>query len=343
MKPEVKTMRVGVLREVGDIAIEERAVPQPGPREVQVQVTAVGVCGSDVHYFEHGRIGDFVVESPLVLGHEPAGVVTAVGSDVTRCSPGDRVSVEPGVPCFTCAWCRGGRYNLCTNMRFFATPPIDGAFAEYVVQHEAMVHPVPDEVSDEAAAMLEPLSVGIWACEKARVSPGSRVLITGSGPVGLMALQAALARGAGDVLVTDIRPARRRLAVALGAHEVADPATDPDAVAEFEPDVLIECSGSGAATLPALRALQPAGRAVLVGMGGTELTIPLSHIQNREIEVTGTFRYANTWPVAVSLAASGRIELDSLVSDRFGLEASASAMTAVRGPEAIKVMVCPQE
>src|SRR6266568_3869691 len=172
-----RTMRAAVLEGVGKVTLQERPVPLPGPGEVLVQVAAVGTCGSDVHYYEHGRIGDFVVESPLVLGHEPSGVVVAGGPGADRHEPGQRVSIEPGVPDFTCEYCRAGRYNLCPRMRFFGTPPIDGAFCEYVVVHEQFAYPVPDSLSDDAAALVEPLSVGVWACRKARAGPGSRVLV----------------------------------------------------------------------------------------------------------------------------------------------------------------------
>jgi len=189
-------MRAAVLEGVGKVTLQERPVPLPGPGEVLVEVAAVGTCGSDVHYYEHGRIGDFVVESPLVLGHEPSGVVVAAGPGADRHRPGQRVSIEPGVPDFTCEYCRAGRYNLCPRMRFFGTPPIDGAFCEYVVVHEEFAYPVPDSLSDDAAALVEPLSVGVWACRKARVGPGSRVLVVGAGPIGLVCLQAAKAFGA---------------------------------------------------------------------------------------------------------------------------------------------------
>lgn len=145
------TMRASVLRGPGDVVVEERAVPQPGPGEVVVRVSSVGVCGSDTHYYDHGRIGRFVVESPLVLGHEAAGEVAALGPGVATLAVGQRVSVEPGVPDLTCPQCLAGRYNLCPDMRFFATPPIDGAFAEYVVVHAAFAHPVPETISDDAA------------------------------------------------------------------------------------------------------------------------------------------------------------------------------------------------
>jgi L-iditol 2-dehydrogenase len=339
----VPTMRAAVLRAPGDVVVEERPVPEPGPGEVVVRVSSVGVCGSDTHYYEHGRIGRFVVESPLVLGHEAAGEVAAVGPGVTTLRTGQRVSVEPGVPDLTCPQCLAGRYNLCPGMRFFATPPIDGAFAEYVVVHAAFAHPVPGSISDDAAALLEPLSVGIWACRRGGVTAGSRVLVTGAGPIGLVSVQAALAFGATDVVVSDVNPARLALARELGATELVDARTASVTDLDRLPTVLLECSGHPAATAQAIHALAPAGRAVLVGMGGDELPLPLSVVQERELEVTGTFRYAGTWPIAIALVAAGRIDLDRLVTGTYRLDEAEDALTAGRrDPDSVKVVVHPR-
>jgi L-iditol 2-dehydrogenase len=338
------SMRTAVLEGVGKISIQDRAVPQPGPGEVLVQVTAVGTCGSDVHYYQHGRIGDFVVDAPLVLGHEPAGRIVATGPGATQHAIGQRVSIEPGVPDFTCTQCRAGRYNLCPRMRFFGTPPIDGAFCEYVTVPEQFAYPVPESMSDDAAALIEPLSVGIWACRKARVGPGSRVLVTGAGPIGLVCLQAALAFGSTDVTVTDINPTRLQLAAELGATSALNTRDRPLRDAGIDPDVLLECSGHPAATSEAIRAVTRAGRIVLVGMGGDEITLPLAHLQTHELELTGTFRYANTWPDAIALAASGRVNLDALVTGHYGLADAEQALTAsTRDPNSVKVIVQPQQ
>jgi L-iditol 2-dehydrogenase len=335
-------VRVSTLRGVGDVVLDERPDPQPGPREVLVRVRSVGVCGSDVHYYEHGRIGSYVVEQPLVLGHEASGEVVGVGEGVTRLEVGDRVSVEPGVPDFSCEQCLVGRYNLCRGMRFFATPPIDGAFAELVTVHELFAHRVPDSLSDDAAALLEPLSVGLWACRKGEVSAGSRVLVTGAGPVGLLAVQVALALGAAEVTVTDVSASRLALARELGATATLDASTTSLEKSGVEPDVLLECSGNPAATGDGVRALSRAGRAVLVGMGGDEMPLPLSRVQERELTVTGTFRYAHTWPTAIALAASGRVALDRLVTGRYGLDEVETALTVVRSdPATIKPVVEP--
>ena len=334
-------MRVSVLRGVREVALEERPVPRPGPGEVLVRVGSVGVCGSDVHYFEHGRIGPYVVDRPLVLGHEAGGEVVDVGPGVTSHRLGQRVSIEPGVPCRSCAQCLAGRYNLCPDVRFFATPPIDGAFCEYVVMPAAFVFPVPDSVSDDAAGLLEPLSVGVWACRRAQVAPGSRVLVTGAGPIGLIAAQAARAYGATEVAVTDVNPHRLALAADLGlrAVNVAETAL---ADTGYEPDVLLECSGNARATWDAVGTVARAGRVALVGMGGDEVRLPLSYLQDRELTVTGAFRYANTWPVAIDLVASGRVDLDRMVTGHYGLEEVDSALSAARqDPTVIKAMVRP--
>ncbi|GAA1632226.1 NAD(P)-dependent alcohol dehydrogenase [Georgenia ruanii] len=332
-----------MLRGPGDVVVEERPVPRPSRGEVLVRVASVGVCGSDTHYYEHGRIGRFVVEAPLVLGHEASGEVAALGEGVTSLAVGQRVSVEPGVPDLTCEQCLAGRYNLCPNMRFFATPPVDGALAQYVVVHAAFAHPVPADMSDDAAALLEPLSVGIWACRKGGITAGSRVLVTGAGPIGLVSVQAALAFGATEVVVSDVNPARLALARDLGATSVVDARTTSLADLQRPPQVLLECSGHPAATAQALRALDRAGRAVLVGMGGDEIPLPLSVLQERELEVTGTFRYAGTWPTAIALVASGRIDLDRLVTGAYGLREAEEALTAGRrDPQTVKVVVHPQ-
>ncbi len=335
-------MRVAVLHGPGAVVVEDRPVPEPAPDEVLVRIASVGVCGSDTHYYDHGRIGRFVVEAPLVLGHEPSGEVVEVGTAVRRLRPGQRVSIEPGVPDRSCPQCLAGRYNLCPQIQFFATPPVDGAFAEYVTVHEAFAHPVPDSIGDDAAALLEPLSVGVWACRRGRVTAGSRVLVTGAGPVGLVSLQVALACGASEVVVTDVAPHRLELARALGATAVLDARSERPGDLDRPPEVLLECSGSPPATADGLRALDRAGRAVLVGIGSDEIPVPLPLLQERELEILGSFRYANTWPTAIALVASGRVDVDRLVTGGYGLDQVPEALTAGRSdPAAVKVVVHP--
>ena len=334
-------MRVSELRGIGDVALVEREVPRPAAGEVLVEIGSVGVCGSDVHYYEHGRIGPYVVDSPLVLGHEAGGVVVELGPGVDSLTVGQRVSIEPGVPCRACAQCLAGRYNLCPDVKFFATPPYDGAFSQYVAMPAQFVFAVPDSISDDAAGLLEPLSVGVWACRRAGVTPGRTVLVTGAGPIGLIAAQTARAYGADRVTVTDVNPHRLRLAESLGLDAV-DVSATPLAGAGLQPDVLLECSGNARATWDAVSVVARAGTVVLVGMGGDEVRLPLSYVQDRELVVTGAFRYANTWPTAIELVASGRVDLDSMVTGHFGLSEVERALTASRSdPTAVKVMVRP--
>ena len=340
-------MRASVLRAAGDVVVEERPVPRPAPDEVLVRITAVGVCGSDVHYYEHGRIGPYRVDQPLVLGHEASGEVVAVGSAVAARSGaaslelGQRVSLEPGIPCRSCAQCLTGHYNLCPDVRFFATPPHDGAFQEYVVLPAAFVHPIPDAVSDDAAALLEPLSVGVWACRRGQVSAGSAVLVTGAGPIGLVCAQAARAFGATRVWVSDVNTHRLALAERLGATPV-NVADRPIADHGLEPEVLLECSGNPQATREAILTVARAGRVVLIGMGSDELPIPLPYVQDHELVLMGAFRYANTWPTAIELVASGRVDLDALVTGHYGLDDVEQALTAARrDPTTIKAVVRP--
>lgn len=334
------TMRASVLYRVGELGVEDRPVPVPAADEVLVEVGSVGVCGSDVHYFRHGRIGDYVVQAPLVLGHEAGGRVVAVGAEVPAQRLGQRVSLEPGIPCRRCEACRHGRYNLCPDVRFFATPPVDGAFCQYVAVPADFAYPVPEAVSDDAAGLLEPLSVGIWSCRKAGVGPGSRVLIAGAGPIGLVTAQVAAAFGAIEVIATDVAAPRLDAARRLGATGTVPAGTvlaAGDAV-----DAFIDCSGAAPAVDAGIRSVRPAGSVVLVGMGGDTIPVPIPVIQGRELRVTGTFRYANTWPLAIALAAAGRVDLDALVTGHFGLAEVGAALAASADPTAIKAIVTPQ-
>jgi len=335
--------RAAVMHGVHDVRMEERPVPEPGPKEVLVEIKAVGVCGSDVHYYEEGRIGTFVVREPLILGHESMGTVAGLGPESTKHEIGDRVTLEPGIPDGTCRECRAGRYNLCPNVRFFATPPIDGAFANYVTIHEDFAFTLPDELSDNAGALMEPLSVGIWSCRKAGVRAGDRVLVTGAGPIGLLAMQVALASGATEVTVTDVARERLDLARKTGATRVVNVAEEPLAEAGIEADALIECSGNERALDDGIHCLRPAGTAVVVGMGpGETANVPLAYVQTQEIWLTGTFRYANTYPTAISLAGTGRVNLDAIVTGHFGLEETDSALQASKNdPANVKPMVLP--
>ena len=308
-----------------------------------VEVLAVGVCGSDVHWFTEGRIGERSVSGPLVLGHEASGVIRALGPGARRLQVGQRVAMEPGIPCRHCRACRAGQYNLCPDVRFFATPPVDGAFARYVAHDEDFCYALPDNVSDDAGALLEPLSVAVWATWKARIRVGDRVLVTGAGPIGLLVAAVARAAGAVEVVVTDTQAARLPLAKRMGATAVIDAGKDAGLVAQLGSDVLVECSGAAPALVSGLRGLRGGARAVVVGMSPeSHVPVPLSMLQEREIELTGTFRYANTYPTAIALAASWAVHLDELVSGHYGLSQVEEALrSGQRDPLAVKPVVLP--
>ncbi len=327
--------RSAVLHGVKDLRIEDREIPTPGPGEVLVRVEATGICGSDIHYFEHGRVGQFVVTAPMVVGHESAGVIVEVGEGVVASRKGQRVALEPGVPCRHCEQCRSGRYNLCPDMRFFATPPIDGSITGYVAIDADFAHPAPEGLSSEQAAMAEPVAVGVWACRRASVVSGDRVMVTGAGPIGLFTAQVAHAFGAARVTVTDISDPRLDAARALGLEVER---SDEPGEAEF--DVLLECSGAPAALELGLRRMAPAGRVVLVGMGADEVSIAVPQVQGRELTLTGIFRYANTYPAALALIASGAVQVDPVITHRFAVEETEAAMSIARkDPTALKSMV----
>ncbi|MFJ6532988.1 NAD(P)-dependent alcohol dehydrogenase [Microbacterium sp. NPDC091662] len=332
------TMRASVLVRAGELTVETRPVPVPFADQVIVRVNAVGICGSDVHYFHEGRIGDFVVEEPLVLGHEAGGTIVAVGADIDDSRVGERVSIEPQRPCRVCEFCRSGRYNLCPQIEFYATPPIDGAFAEYVAIQSDFAYTVPDSVSDDAAALMEPLSVAIAAVQKAGVRPGSRVLITGAGPIGIVTAQTARAFGAAEIVISDPMAERREVALRFGATSAVDPAAGPLGSGY---DSFVDASGSPVAVKQGISALKPGGVAVLVGMGADEIALPVSTIQNRELIVTGIFRYANTWPAAIELVASGDVDLDALVTGSFGLAEVREALDSASHPSTLKSIVRP--
>jgi L-iditol 2-dehydrogenase len=314
-----------VLHGPHDVRIEDRPVPKPAPGQVLVEIAAIGICGSDVHYYEHGRIGDYVVHDPMIIGHESAGTVVDVGDGVDRNRVGELVALEPGVPCRTCTQCLQGRYNLCPRVVFFATPPVDGSISRYVTIDATFAHPAPPGLTAEQAAMAEPVSVGIWAARKSAVTGGDRILITGAGPIGLLAGQVVRALGAETPVITDVSDFRLARARDLGLRTAQ--AGTP---LEEEFDVLLECSGAPGALTDGMRALASAGRVALVGMGADTVTLDVALMQGRELSVTGVFRYANTYPLALHLISSGTINVTDIITHRFALEETERALTISR-------------
>jgi L-iditol 2-dehydrogenase len=331
--------RAAVMTELNKIVIQERPEPDPRPMEAVVRIEAVGVCGSDTAYYKLGRIGDYVVEGPIILGHEVSGQVVQVGSDVTNVAVGDRVAIEPGTPCRNCRECMAGRYHLCPDLVFLATPPYDGALIEKMTIDARNLYPMPDEMTYEEGALLEPLSVGIWGCKRAGLEAGDDVLVTGAGPVGLLAAAAARALGAGRVTVTDLSDFRLNLARDLGFKTERS-----DAPAEKTFDVLLECSGAPGVLGQAMRRLRPAGRAAMIGMSKEEsIGLPLAQLNVNELTISLVNRYNHTWPLAIELVSSGRIDVAPLVTHHFPLAESADALTlGSRVTDSVKAAIHPQ-
>jgi len=309
----------------------------------------VGICGSDVHYWTNGRIGDFIVKAPMVLGHEAAGVVSEVGEGVNHLKPGDRVAIEPGVPCRACDFCKSGRYNLCLDIVFCATPPVHGNLCHYYTHAADFCYKLPDHMTMEEGALLEPLSVAVHACRRAGVGIGKTVLVCGAGPIGLVCLLTAKAMGATQVIITDISAGRLEVAKSLGAdHTVLVGKEDAEVLASqigaklgSPPDITIECSGAESSIRLGIFATKSGGILVLVGLGPAEIKIPIVNAAVREVDIRGIFRYANCYPVALDLVASGRVNVKPLVTHRFKLEETVQAFETARtgAGGAIKVMI----
>ncbi|NQT53564.1 NAD(P)-dependent alcohol dehydrogenase [bacterium] len=332
----------------GTITFRTIKTPKPKPDEALVKVEACGVCGSDVHYYQHGRIGDFVVRKPLILGHECAGTVVAVGRRARSVALGDRVAVEAGHTCGQCEHCRTGRYNLCPDVVFLATPPVHGAFVQYLAHPASWLHKLPDGVSFDEGAMLEPFNVGLYAARLAGVQPGSTVAVLGSGPIGLTALQAAKASGATTLIATDVVPSRLRLAKKLGATATIN-AAEEDTVGAIlaltdgkGADVVFEAAGTVPTTQQSVAAVTRGGAIALIGLGPqSHFEMPVMDIICKEVRLTGQFRYANLYPAAIEMVASGAVDLRSMINRRYPFADLADAMAACAkvDPKAIKTMI----
>lgn len=330
-----------VMPALGSIEIREVAEPTPAPREAVVRIEAVGVCGSDTAYYRVGYIGDWKVDGPMILGHEAAGTVVAIGSEVTGVQVGDRVAIEPGTPCRDCEDCLAGRYHLCPDFIFLATPPYDGALVQRLAIDERNLFVIPDTMSFDAAALCEPLSVGLWACRRAGLLPGDRVRVTGAGPVGILAAQVARAEGASDVVVSDISEDRLAVAASLGfrTEKAGEIPAEPG---HEDADVLLECSGAPNALAEGLWRLRNGGRAAMVGMPKQDVSLALSRLNVKEISISLVNRYAHTWPTAIALVASGRVDVESIVTHRFDLADTEAALTlAADVPNSMKAIVYP--
>ncbi|MFX3631549.1 MAG: NAD(P)-dependent alcohol dehydrogenase [Candidatus Pristimantibacillus sp.] len=346
----MSTMKAAVLIKPGEIQVKQVPIPVPKPDEVLVQVKCIGICGSDVHYYEHGRIGRYEVKKPIILGHELAGVVVQIGGSVHNVKVGDRVAVEPGVTCGRCSYCKAGRYNLCPDVIFMATPPVDGAWSEYVVVRSDFLFPIPDEMSFEEGALLEPLSVGFHALKRAQIQSHDRVLVTGLGPIGQLTVLAARLFGVTEVYGSDVVEYRRELAQTLGINGVCDPASQSlrDQVKDWSQgqgmDVIIETSGNGAAISDATALVKRGGKIVLVGLPTVaSIGLNITEIVDGELDILGLFRYANTYPAAIRALNAQQVSLESTITHKFKLDEIQEALdVAIHNKNSsMKIMIYP--
>jgi len=338
-----------VLMKKADLQLIETPIPIPEENQVLIKMHKVGICGSDVHYWSRGACGKYVVKEPMILGHESAGVVVQIGANVKHLSPGDRVAIEPGVPCSRCSLCREGRYNLCPDIRFCATPPVDGSLSRFYAHDADFCFKLPDHVTLEEGALLEPLSVAVHACKRAGVTVGAEILICGAGPIGLVTLLTAKAMGAERVCITDISAERLSVASRLGADcvikvEKCDEVTLADQIESAfgcKPNIAIECSGADSSMRTAIYATRSGGVVVLVGRGSLNVSLPITNAATREVDIRGLFRYANCYEDALGLITSGKIDVKSLVTHRFPLEESLKAFETAKSGDggAIKVII----
>jgi L-iditol 2-dehydrogenase len=324
-------MKVAVMTGIGKMDFEERDIPEPKPGEALVKIEYVGVCGSDLHYYENGRISDFVVNPPFVLGHESGGVVVEAGSGVKHLKPGDRVALEPGKTCGHCEFCRTGRYNLCPEVIFFATPPVDGVFQEYAAHEAALCFKLPEKVSTLEGALIEPLAVGFHAAMTGGARIGQTALVTGSGCIGLVSMLALKAQGVSRVYITDVVGKRLEKAKSLGAEEAIN-VTERDALkalAEREGglDLVIETTGTDAAAAQGIGALKKGGTMVFVGYSKTgSMTLPMGMALDKELTLKTIFRYRHIYPLAIDAVARGAVDIKSIVTNLFDFDDIRNAM-----------------
>ena len=339
-------MRALVLEKTDQITLRDIDIPETlGPRDVRIAVRNVGICGSDVHYYEHGAIGPFVVHEPMVLGHEAAGVVVETGAEVKRLQVGDRVCMEPGIPDPTSRASRLGMYNLDPAVRFWATPPVHGMLRTSVVHPEDFTFKLPESVSLAEGAMVEPLAVGMHAANKAQIKPGDVAVVTGAGTIGMMTVLAALAGGCSRVIVSDVIQQKLDLAATFGPVTTVNVARDDlsavvrEATGGWGADIVFEASGSQRAAAGVFDWVCPGGRVVLIGMPGGPIPYDVVAAQTKEARVEHIFRYAHVYPRALALMAGGAIDVKPLITDRFPFEQGIEAFDFARHMPATSVKV----
>jgi D-xylulose reductase len=341
-------MQALVLEQKHQLALRDITIAEHlGPHDVRIAIRVVGICGSDVHYYEHGAIGSFVVREPMVLGHEAAGVVVEVGAAVSQLRVGDRVCMEPGIPDPGSRASRLGHYNLDPAVRFWATPPVHGCLRPTVVHPAAYTFKLPDNVTLAEGAMVEPLAVGLQAVAKAGIKPGDVAVVIGAGPIGLLTALAAIAGGCSRVIIADVQPAKLELAARLGPITPVNVTSSrlSDVVAELTDgwgaDVVFEASGNVKAAAGVFEVVRPAGCVVLIGMPTGLVPLDVVAAQIKEARIETVFRYAHVYPRAVALMGSGRLDVKPLITDRFAFADSIAAFDRARAmpPNSVKIQI----
>jgi D-xylulose reductase len=341
-------MEAVVLERQHELSIRDIQLDEPlGARDVRIALRTVGVCGSDVHYYEAGRIGQFVVRAPMILGHEASGRVVEVGAEVTTLKVGDRVCMEPGIPDPNSKATRLGMYNVDPAVRFWATPPIHGVLRPTVVHPADFTFRLPDTVSYEEGAMVEPLAVGMHAANKAQIKPGDIAVVIGAGPIGMLQALAALAGGCSQIILTDVQQPKLDLAAKLGPITPVNVRTEDAAAVvreltdDWGADIVFECSGNDKAAAGVFDLVCPGGRVVYVGIPGNPIPYDVSAAQVKEARVEHVFRYAHVYPRALALMGSGKLDVKPLITDTFGFGDSVAAFDYAlhMPPSSVKVQI----
>jgi L-iditol 2-dehydrogenase len=326
-------MKVAIMTGIEKMEFIEREIPKVADNEVLVKLEYVGICGSDLHYYETGRIGDYVVNPPFVLGHEPGGTIVEIGKDVTHLKIGDRVALEPGKTCGECEFCRTGRYNLCPDVIFFATPPVDGVFQEYVAHEANLCFKLPDNVSTLEGALIEPLAVGFHAANQGEAKVGQTAVVTGAGCIGLVSMMALKAMGVSNVYVVDVMKNRLDKALELGATAVIN-AKEQDAVKVVMEltggkgvDLAIETAGTDITAQQTVCMAKKGAHIVFVGYSKTGMmNLPMSIALDKELTFKTIFRYRHIYPMAIDAVASGKVNLKGIITNIFEFDDIENAM-----------------
>ncbi len=340
-------MKALVLEKIKKLSIRDIDVYEEfGPDDVKIKIKNVGICGSDVHYYQYGAIGKFVVNSPMILGHEASGIIVEAGKNVTNLKPGDRVCMEPGVPDIHSKAYRLGMYNLDPSVRFWATPPVHGCMRPYVVHPAEFTYVLPGNVNYEEGAMVEPLAVGMHAAKKAKIKPGDVAVVIGAGTIGIMTAISALAAGCSKVIISDIMQSKLDIVKNLGSifpvniNEENMQDIVKRQTGNWGADIVFEASGGRNVISNTFDLVCPGGCVVLIGISGVPEQVEVTAAQAKEVRIETVFRYANVYSRALSLMESGKINLKPLVTKIFRFEDGIKAFDYVlKNPNSIKTQI----